>query len=177
LILLDRNFESLAQNHDETIVRDMQQNINKLPIEKTRLHVSTSFRWLGLPYCYHLRLGDRVQDQPCPHRSSWFFFLGHWGCSSLNTMIVDLHSQSLAKSTALSNLVCCLHRAGATATAIPMINAMGAGWAGTFAAAGLMTSAPFLWLVYDKGWDWDWRHGKIGQDRSREQRAQGSVST
>ncbi|PLB44838.1 MFS general substrate transporter [Aspergillus steynii IBT 23096] len=88
------------------------------------------------------------QPLAAPEVFLFFIGMGQTGAfSSTSTLLVDLHPTQPAAATAANNLVRSLFSAAASAAIVPMLNAMGRGWAFTLVTFMLLSTIPlFLFL-------------------------------
>ncbi|KAL2193683.1 major facilitator superfamily domain-containing protein [Corynascus similis CBS 632.67] len=84
----------------------------------------------------------------------------------LSVLLLDVYPRAPATATAANNLVRCWLGAGAAAVVIPMMDAMGTGWAFTFIAFLILLMAPVLWVVMR--WGPKWRVERIAAEKGRE---------
>jgi hypothetical protein len=87
-----------------------------------------------------------------------------------NAFVVDLHRESPATATAAVNLTRCLISAGGVAVIVPMINAMGRGWAFTFIAFVQLSLLPVAWVLMK--WGPQWRAQKANRDKKKREDAE-----
>src|ERR1700759_4787890 len=73
---------------------------------------------------------------------------------SMNILLVDMYPGKPASATAANNLLRCWLGAGSTALVVPLINAVGIGWAATIAAGIWVGYTPVLLLIMKKGPRW-----------------------
>jgi len=102
------------------------------------------------------------------------FFMGLFfsgAMNAINTLIVDTHPESPATAVAANNLFRCLVSSGATAIALPLINAIGIGWTSVVIAGVWLCFSPLLWLVMFRGAKWrkDEREAKEREQRQPSQ--------
>ncbi|KAL9618283.1 MAG: hypothetical protein Q9160_006994 [Pyrenula sp. 1 TL-2023] len=154
--LLDWNFRRHATRVDVKIAKNVQQDLDKLPIEAARLQVS-------IPMIYVLSLCVIAYGWTVQTKSSLagieasLFFVGLFNSgalSGLNTLVVDTHQDSPATAMAANNLFRCLVSAGAISIAVPLIDRIGIGWTSVFIAGVWLCFSPCLWLVLIYGARW-----------------------
>jgi hypothetical protein len=89
--------------------------------------------------------------------------------NTVAVMIIDTNPDKAGTATAANNLRCWLG-AGATALAVPMINAIGVGWTCTFLGLVVIAFSPVLWYIMKQGPRWrrgskeKAEHKKAGMD-------------
>jgi len=74
-----------------------------------------------------------------------------------------------ATATAANNIVRCWMGAGATALVVPMINAWGVGWTGTFLGLMIIFFSPMLWYIMRNGPTWR-KEAKEKRDKKAEKK-------
>ena len=84
----------------------------------------------------------------------------------LNVLMVDIYPGKPAVATAANNLVRCEIGAVFSAVILPMINAVGIGWAYTILSLIFMAFAPMLLVIMRKGPKWR-KERKAKEDRAR----------
>lgn len=146
----DWNFRRHATRLGLDIKKGRQQDLTNFPIERVRFEAVLPGHIIGtlgfIAYGWTLQFRTSLAGPEVA-----LFFVG-FGVSTAfnitNTLLIDLHRDQPATATAAVNFVRCLMSAGGSAAIIPMINAMGAGWAFTFIAllyVGLI--AAVVWLM------------------------------
>jgi predicted MFS family arabinose efflux permease len=165
--LLDWNYARHARKLNLPVSKSRQQDLTNFPIERARLEISVfivffaslltiAYGWL-LQYEVHVAAPIVI-----------LFFLGYLTIAAFNPLsilIVDLHPKSPGTATAAMNLARCLLGAGATAVVLPMLEAMGRGWAYTF--AGLVQIAIIPLQVAIIWWGPAWRARQRRRDERR----------
>ncbi|KAK5996915.1 MFS-type transporter R5 [Cladobotryum mycophilum] len=113
--------------------RSRQQDLADFPIERVRLEI-------GLPLLVLAAISLVAWGWAMQARThvavlcviSAFVGVGMIGFNNTsNTLLVDIHPGKAGTATAANNLTRCLVGAGASAAIVPMISAMGSGWAFT----------------------------------------------
>ena len=141
-MLIDRNYRRHARRLGIPVQRHRQDDISRFPIERARLEIGLPMLYFGavmvIAYGWVLQYNTGI----APICVVMFVF--GWAMiavfNTLSILMVDLYPGKAASATAATNLVRCWLGAGASAVVIPLINAIGVGWACTLAA--------FLWLVF-----------------------------
>ncbi|KAI5458807.1 major facilitator superfamily domain-containing protein [Mariannaea sp. PMI_226] len=154
--LMDWNFRRHAKKRGIEIVKNRQQDLSRLPIERMRMEISLPMVYLS---CAMVMVYGWIMDQQVALAGievSLFFcavvFAG--SLNNLNTLIVDLNVHSTATAVAANNLARCLVGAGAAAIANPLIDRIGLGWTSVFVAALWLAFSSLLWVVMLKGEKW-----------------------
>lgn len=131
-------------------------DLRAFPLEKTRLQVCLPLAYIGAAVilCYGWAIEVNAPLAPVLVLQFLIGLFVSGGFNTLSTMMVDLYPQSPATATACNNLVRCLIGAGGTAAIVPMINAMGRGWAFTLIALLIICASPMAWVLYFKGIDY-----------------------
>ncbi|CVL06409.1 probable dityrosine transporter [Fusarium proliferatum] len=154
--VMDWNFRRYAKRQGIEIVKNRQQDLRLLPIERMRIEISLPFVYMA---CAMIIIYGWVMDQKLAlagiEISLFFLALSISGAmNNLNTLIVDLNTHSAATAVAANNLARCLVGAGAVAVADPMINEWGLGWTSVFASGVWVIFSILLWVVMWKGHNW-----------------------
>ncbi|KPM44951.1 hypothetical protein AK830_g1660 [Neonectria ditissima] len=163
--LMDWNFRRYAKKEGVEIVKNRQQNLNLLPIERMRVEISLPLVYLS---CAMIMIYGWLLEKKYPLAGievSLFFvgLLFSGSLNNLNTLIVDLNVESAATAVAANNLARCLLGAGAAAIANPLIDRIGLGWASVFVAGVLIIATPILWAVMLRGQRWRMAKGRSTQ--------------
>ncbi|KAI1015765.1 hypothetical protein LB505_011990 [Fusarium chuoi] len=158
--VMDWNFRRHAKRQGIKIVKNRQQDLKLLPIERMRIEISLPFVYMA---CAMIIIYGWVMDQKLAlagiEISLFFLALFISGAmNNLNTLIVDLNTHSAAIAVAANNLARCLVGAGAVAVADPMINDWGLGWTSVFVLGVWVIFSVLLCVVMWKGQNW--RMGK-----------------
>jgi hypothetical protein len=174
--LLDWNYARHAKRLGVPISKSRQQDLTSFPIERARLEISVPIVFLAsllmIAYGWVIDYGVHVSAPIVI-----LFFIGYLSIASFNPLsilIVELHPQSPGTATAAMNLVRCLLGAGATAVVLPMLEAMGRGWANTF--VGLVQIAIIPLLVAIIRWGPMWRARQRKRDERRRERKDGKAN-
>uniref|UniRef100_A0A0D2Y2C1 Major facilitator superfamily (MFS) profile domain-containing protein n=1 Tax=Fusarium oxysporum (strain Fo5176) TaxID=660025 RepID=A0A0D2Y2C1_FUSOF len=72
----------------------------------------------------------------------------------INSLLIDIHPRKAGTASAANNLTRCLVGAGASAAIVPMIDAMGTGWAFTLVGGLYVLGCPILITVMVRGVKW-----------------------
>lgn len=179
-MMIDWNFRRHAKRLGIPLVKNQQHDLSNFPIEKARLEVAMPIVYIStasmIAYGWLLHFRTNLAG-PC----IFLFILGYTliaAFNSLNILIVDFYRKSPATATAATNLVRCLLGAGASAIVIPMIDAMGTGWAYTLSALVWVAFSPVLWLLVKHGPRWRKERNekeekmKVDKDVAKESRRQ-----
>ncbi|KAF4341760.1 dityrosine transporter [Fusarium beomiforme] len=163
--LMDWNFRRYAKKEGIEISKNRQQDLSLLPIERMRIEISLPFVYLA---CAMMIIYGWIMDQQLGlagiEISLFFFALCFTAAlNNLNTLIVDLNTESAATAVAANNLGRCLVGAGAAAIANPMIEALGLGWTSVFISGLWFLLSVLLWIVMWRGrmWRMEKQKGKI----------------
>lgn len=133
-----------------------QQDLSQFPIERARLEVG--FPLLAVAGASIIGWGWAIQAQahvavPCV--ISVGLGIGIIGFNNTsNVLLVDMYPGRAGTATAANNLTRCLVGAGASAAIVPMIDAMGVGWAFTLAGGLLLLCLPAIVLIVSYGQKW-----------------------
>jgi predicted MFS family arabinose efflux permease len=173
--LLDWNYARHAKRLGVPVSKSTQQDLANFPIERARLEISVPIVFaaslLMIAYGWTIDYGVHVSAPIVI-----LFFIGYLSIASFNPLsilIVELHPQSPGTATAAMNLVRCLLGAGATAVVLPMLDAMGRGWAYTF--VGLVQIAIIPLEVAIIWWGPVWRARQRKRDERRREKKEDQV--
>ncbi|KNG80236.1 hypothetical protein ANOM_011379 [Aspergillus nomiae NRRL 13137] len=156
--LVDRNYKRHAHKAGEELRPNQQtpQQLRRMPLEKVRLELALPSLYLsgvcligyGWIMYYDVHLAG-------PLVLLFLFGNATTGVNnSLVTLAIDLNAYRPAATMAAMNTVKSLAAAGAVAAAVPLIDAIGIGWVGTFIAGLWFLASPTLWILYWKGQRW-----------------------
>jgi len=165
--LMDVSFRRQARISGVEIVKGQQQSIDDFPIERARLEIALAFLYLSsaciIPYGW-------VMGLPHPPLAAVLVLLFIMGtCTSamfqpITALVIDVHPDNAAASSAAFNLVRCLLGAGGAAIVNPMLNSLGRGWTTTFIALLWVGMSVCWWTVIICGPRW--RKAKKAQKES-----------
>ena len=154
--MVDWNYRRHARRLGFPVDKKRQQDLGRFPIEKARLQVALPPLYLGaiamLGYGWALHYKTNLAGP-----LFLMFFMGYAVIAAFNCMsilMIDIYPGKPATATAANNLVRCLLGAGASAVAIPMIEALGNGWTYTLMAMVWLAFSPLLWTLMKYGPRW-----------------------
>ncbi|KPM38024.1 hypothetical protein AK830_g8516 [Neonectria ditissima] len=154
--LINYNFKRHCEKLGIPFDRSRQQDLSDFPVERARLEVG--FPLLGLTAVSLIAWGwslDAEAHPAVPGVLSAIVGVGMIGLNNTtNALLVDIHPGKAGTATAANNLARCLVGAGATAAIVPMINAMGVGWAFTLIGGLLFLCCPALVALMVWGPKW-----------------------
>ena len=154
--LINKNYKRHCNLQGIPFDRTRQQDLSKFPIEKARLEVGLPL--LAVACAGLIGWGWTLQAQvhpAAPATMSAIFGAGMIGLNnSTNILLVDIHPGKAGTATAAGNVSRCLVGAGASAAIVPMIDAVGVGWAFTIVGAFSSLCLPASYLVMAKGVGW-----------------------
>lgn len=167
--LVDWNFRRHARLCNIELRKGRQQDLREFPLEMARCQMALpnsvlailgmlAFGWV-MEYRTHIAGPEVV-----------LFFVGFSVSGAFNVsnaFIIDLHRDGPATATAAVNLTRCLISAGGVSVIVPMINAMGRGWAFSFVAFVYVALLPVLWVLMKFGPKW--RAQKMDEEKRKEQ--------
>jgi MFS family permease len=169
--LVDWNFRRWCAKLRVPIVKNRRQDLSNFPIERARLEVAFPAFFLGgiflIAYGWILTLKISVAVPVV-----LLFFIGYTLTSLfqiLNVLMVDIYPGKPSVATAANNIVRCEIGAIFSAILLPLVDAIGWGWAYTLLALLLIGFAPMLLLILKKGPRWR-RERKEREDKAREKR-------
>jgi multidrug resistance protein len=153
--------------------RSRQDDLTNFPIERARLEVGLPL--LALSAIVILSWGWAMQTRAHLAVLCLLMFLMGVGMIGFNNsssvLIVDIYPSNAGAAVAANNLTRCLIGAAASAVIVPMINAMGVGWAFTVLGVLYIVLSPMLFLIMNKGIQWR------AEIREKEERKQKKKST
>lgn len=149
-----------------------QQDLSGFPIERARLEVGLPL--LCLTAICLIAWGwaiDAKAHVAVPSVISAVLGVGMIGFNNTtNALLVDMHPGKAGTATAANNLTRCLIGAGATAAIVPMIEAMGVGWAFTLVGGLYFVTAPGLVVLMVCGVKWRTRRDeKVARRRAKKE--------
>ncbi|KAM0352506.1 hypothetical protein ACHAPU_002174 [Fusarium lateritium] len=152
----NRNFKRHCDKLGIPYDRSKQQDLSGFPIERARLEIA--FPLLILAAVVLIAWGWAVHAKthvavPCV--LSAFLGAGVVGFNNVvSSLLIDLHPGKAGTASAANNLTRCLVGAGASAAIIPMIDAMGTGWAFTLLGGLYILGCPVLIVLMIWGIKW-----------------------
>ena len=154
--LVDWNFRRNARHLGLPVVKHRQQDLDQFPIEKARLEVIIPLLWVGsasmIAFGWTLHFETSLAGPLVCLFIIGFALIAVYDCLSI--LLVDVYPQSPATATAANNLVRCWLGAGASAATIPMVDALGVGWALTLTALVWVSITPILLALIRFGPEW-----------------------
>lgn len=154
--LANWNYRRHARRLNFPIALDKQLDLTNFPIERARLEIalpilyfsSAIVAFYGWALDLHIRMIGLL---------GLLFFVGY-GVYALYQitaiLIIDIYPESPATATAANNLVRCLFAAASTASAVPLVNSLGAKWAYTLTAITTAGMSLILWILITQGSSW-----------------------
>ncbi|KAK3361342.1 major facilitator superfamily domain-containing protein [Lasiosphaeria ovina] len=136
--------------------RERQADLSRFPIERARLEVGLPLLLLSAAMTAAVGWALRASAHLAVLCVLLFVLgIGLVGFNNtVNTLIVDVSPGRAGAAVAANNLTRCLVGAAASAVILPMINAIGAGWAFTVFGAMYVVFAPAMWVVMARGIRW-----------------------
>jgi hypothetical protein len=154
--IIDGNYRRWARKLGRPVVRNKQDDLTDFPIETARLQVAIPMLYLGaatvIAYGWLVETNAGIAG-PCV----CMFVFGYAliaGFNVMNILLVDIFPGKPASATAANNLVRCWMGAGASAVVIPLVNAIGMGWACTLAGLIWVGFSPLLLILMRYGPKW-----------------------
>ncbi|KAJ4260415.1 hypothetical protein NW762_007154 [Fusarium torreyae] len=166
----NRNFKRHCDKLGIPYERSKQQDLSGFPIERARLEIG--FPLLILATVMLVSWGWAVHAKthvavPCV--LSAFLGVGIVGFNNtVNSLLIDIHPGKPGTASAANNLTRCLVGAGASAAIVPMIDAMGTGWAFTLVGGLYIVGCPVLLALMI--WGVKWRE-QLRVKRERKEKA------
>lgn len=154
--MLDSNFRRHAKRLGIPLQKNIQTDLMNFPIERARIEVALPTIALGSAAL--IGFGWTVQYKTNLAGPLIFLFVISFCLSaSLNCvacLTLDLYPGKAGVVSASNNLLRCLLGAAATTAVVPMINAIGVGWAVTIFACINVVALPLLWYIMKEGPNW-----------------------
>jgi multidrug resistance protein len=176
---INRNYHRHAARLGIPVDKLRQMDLSNFPIERARLQVGLPLLALciSVMLCWGWVMEKRVSvAAPCV-----LLFLMGFGMigfiNTVNTLLIDLYPHKAGAAVAANNLTRCLLGAAASAVIVPMINAMGSGWAFFVFGALYVACLPALMLLYKKGPKWRAERAAKEKLRSEKKEAKREAET
>ncbi|KAM0231879.1 hypothetical protein ACHAPO_008175 [Fusarium lateritium] len=151
----NRNYKRHCDKLGIPYERNKQQDLSAFPIERARLEIG--FPLLMLAAVTVISWGwavDAKTNVAVPCVINGLMGVGIVGFNNtVNSLLIDIHPGKAGTASAANNLTRCLVGAGASAAIIPMIDAMGVGWAFTLVGAHVpgprLAAISSFWHAYN----------------------------
>ncbi|CEI66353.1 unnamed protein product [Fusarium venenatum] len=166
----NRNYKRHCDKLGIPYERNKQQDLSAFPIERARLEIG--FPLLMLAAVTVISWGwavDAKTNVTIPCVINGLMGVGIVGFNNtVNSLLIDIHPGKAGTASAANNLTRCLVGAGASAAIIPMIDAMGVGWAFTLVGGLYILGCPILIALMI--WGTKWRE-ELRVERGRKNKA------
>lgn len=169
--LVDWNYRRWCAKLNVPIIKNRRQDLTNFPIERARLEVAFPAFFLGsvflIAYGWVLTIKISIAAPVV-----FLFFTGYALTSCfqiLNVLMVDIYPGKPSVATAANNFVRCEIGAVFSAILLPLVNAIGWGWAYTILAGVFLGFSPMLLLIMKRGPKWR-RERKEREDKAKAQR-------
>ncbi|KAK3312269.1 major facilitator superfamily domain-containing protein [Apodospora peruviana] len=179
--VVNRNYRRHAAKLGIPVDKARQMDLTEFPIERARLEVGIPL--LALSTTVTVAWGWALEYRASVAVPCVLLFLMGAGLvgfsNTINVLLVDIYPAKAGAAVAANNLTRCFIGAAASAVIVPMIDAIGSGWAFTIFAALFAVFSPSLWLVMRNGVRWrrELREKEEEKERKRQEReAQGQVA-
>ena len=145
-----------ARHHNLSIDRRKGDEMKDFPIEKARLRTV----WLYIFVSATSTLGygwtlEKDSNIAAPLVLQFLIGLTVTGVFNVcNTLVVDLHSSQPATASASVSLTRCAAAALGVSVQQILFDSIGPGFTFTIIGCLCFSTAPLLWLVRERGWDW-----------------------
>ena len=173
--IIDGNYRRWARKLGKPVVRNKQDDLTDFPIETARLQIAMPMLYLGaadvIAYGWLVETNAGIAG-PCV----CMFVFGYTmiaGFNVMNILLVDIYPGKPASATAANNLVRCWMGAGASAVVLPLVGAIGMGWACTLAGLIWVGFSPLLLILMRHGPKWR-KEQKAKKDARKEAKAKAS---
>jgi sugar phosphate permease len=153
--LMDWNFRRHAKRVGMKITKK-QQDLTNFPLERARIEVILPNHFFTLAsivsFGWVMEVGTSIAAPEVLLFCIGFFVTSAFNVS--NTLLADLHRDTPAATGAATNLGRCLVSAGGVAAVLPLINAVGRGWAYTIVGGIYVILTPSLFALMKYGPIW-----------------------
>jgi MFS family permease len=169
----NRNYKRHCDKLGIPYERSKQQDLSSFPIERARLEIG--FPLLLLAAVMVIAWGwavDAKTNVAVPCVISGLMGVGIVGFNNtVNSLLIDIHPSKAGTASAANNLTRCLVGAGASAAIIPMIDAMGVGWAFTLVGGLYILGCPILivLMIWGKKWREELRVQRERKDKAKQE--------
>jgi MFS family permease len=153
---MDWNFRRHAKIVGLEISRGRQQNLRGFPLERARVEVIVPYHFLTI-ICIILFGWITTLNTSIAGPLILLFCLGFSITAAFNVsnaFLIDLYRESPATATAAVNLTRCLVSAAGVALIVPLINAVGRGWAFSIIGFLEILLTPLLYVLVRYGPKW-----------------------
>lgn len=166
--LVDWNFRRHCKLLGIPVVKNRRQDLSNFPIEKARLQIA--FPMFFLAGAFLIIYGWLLTKKFSIAAPVITLFVVGYGLTFtfqvLNVLMVDIYPGKPSVATAANNLFRCEIGAVFTAIILPLINAIGIGWAYTILALMFIGFAPMLLIIMQKGPQWR-KEKKAKEDKAK----------
>ncbi|KAJ1556434.1 hypothetical protein HK405_006865, partial [Cladochytrium tenue] len=154
--VMDHNYRRHALRLGRVVDKRREADMAGFPIERVRLEVGVPL--LALTTVALAAWGWSLEFAPniaAPCVLLYIMGVGMIGFSNcVNALLIDMFPSKAGAVIASNNFARCLVGAAASAAIVPMIEAMGAGWAYAVVAAFYVAGSPLMFLLMWKGMQW-----------------------
>jgi MFS family permease len=153
--LIDWNFRRHAKRVGLNLT-DRQPDLTNFPLERARIEVILPNHFFTLisivAYGWVMQYARNIAGPEILLLCIGFFITSAFNVS--NTLLADLHRDTPAATGAATNLARCFLSAGGVAFILPLINAVGRGWAFTIVGVVYILLTPTLFILMKNGPMW-----------------------
>lgn len=154
--VVDWNYRRHARRLSYPIKFNRQMDLGSFPIERARLEVALPMVYSGAAAL--LVYGWLLEKGISPAGPFVFLFIigfcNSGNISVISTLILDVYPKSSAVAIAATNLFKCSLGAAASGFVLPLIDAIGIGWANTAVSLVLVAASSMLWISSCYGPSW-----------------------
>jgi hypothetical protein len=153
---VDWNYRRHAAKLGIPVIKNRVQDLTKFPIERARIEIVLPAIFMaGTFVIAYAWIMMQKLTLAAPVIALFFLSGGLTACSQvLNILIVDIYPGKPSIATAANNIVRCEMGAVLTAVILPLMDAIGTGWAYTLLALLFMGFSAVLMLLMKKGPEW-----------------------
>jgi len=169
--LVDWNYRRWCKKLGVEVVKNRRQDLTNFPIEKARLQIA--FPMGLLAGAFIIAYGWILTKKISVAAPVVLLFFGGYGLTAcfqiLNVLMVDIYPGKPSVATAANNIVRCELGAVFSAILLPLVDAIGWGWAYTLLALLFLGFFPVLFFVMHKGPKWRAQR-KVKEDKAKAER-------
>lgn len=154
--VVDWNYRRHAKRHGLPLIKNKYQDLSNFPIEIARLQIALPLFVISaatvLAYGWTMIYQFTIAAPVILLLAMGYSLIATY--QVLNILMVDIYPGKGAAATAANNFVRCELGAASSAAIVPMIDAMGSGWAYTLLAGLFLVFTPALVIIMRHGIRW-----------------------
>ena len=168
--VLDYNYRRIARKRGIKVDKKRGEDMRHFPIEQVRLQIVFPLLYVGVVviilYGWILEMEAPLAAPLVLLFCIGFFLNGSF--NAMSTMLIDLYPTKPSTATAANNLMRCWMGAGGTAVILPIVDALGRGWAFTLVGLLVLASSFMPWMLLK--WGPKWREERFLRDEKERKR-------